>query len=361
MANYVSTLTGPQMDAALLDMAEHNSEAWAVGTRDGSAVSSADVTYHNNAEYYATNAQSAAARAEAAVPPSTAGAVFFDRVQSLTDAQKTRARTNIGAQSNNGGVVQLGDYVAVGQAMIPALPNATVGWYRIASIDATGLATSAYKQIFVMSGGAYASGTPSEFAVVASLPTYSSNANARVTQLSGAIGGNYNRIRFGQDGYIVHVEVYLATTGSGSRGSQVFTVMSIGGALTTFTPTAPISTTPANIIIDFPLQTTITGAVNTILQARGHVTGISSMAALKNQLSTWYAAQGAGSLGYYTMATSGTISPITPTSASLGVEIRAGATANYGTAVLTSHSTAGAAMFIMALNNGTWTDPVKLS
>ena len=101
MANYVSTLTGPQMDAALLDMAQHNSEAWAVGTRDGSAVSSADVTYHNNAEYYATNAQSAAARAEAAVPPSTAGAVFFDRVQTLTEAQQRQARANIIAGGSN--------------------------------------------------------------------------------------------------------------------------------------------------------------------------------------------------------------------------------------------------------------------
>lgn len=97
MANYVSTLTGPQMDAALLDMAEHNSEAWAVGTRDGSAVSSADITYHNNAAYYADQASGAAARAEAAVPPSTAGAVFFDRAQTLTDAQKWQAQSNIGA------------------------------------------------------------------------------------------------------------------------------------------------------------------------------------------------------------------------------------------------------------------------
>lgn len=97
MANYVSTLTGPQMDAALLDMAEHNSEAWAVGTRDGSAVSSADITYHNNAAYYADQASGAAARAEAAVPPSTAGAVFFDRAQTLSDAQKRQVQANTGA------------------------------------------------------------------------------------------------------------------------------------------------------------------------------------------------------------------------------------------------------------------------
>lgn len=96
MANYVSTLTGPQMDAALLDMAEHNSEAWAVGTRDGSAVSSADITYHNNAAYYADQASGAAARAEAAVPAGTAGAVFFDQAQTLSDAQQRQVQTNIG-------------------------------------------------------------------------------------------------------------------------------------------------------------------------------------------------------------------------------------------------------------------------
>ena len=84
MAQYQSTLTGPEIDAALQDIAAHNSEAWAVGTRNGAAVSSLDVTYHNNAKYYATAASAAAARAESAVPASTAGAVFFDRAQSLT-------------------------------------------------------------------------------------------------------------------------------------------------------------------------------------------------------------------------------------------------------------------------------------
>lgn len=97
MAQYQSALTGPEIDAALQDMAQHDSEAWAVGTRDGSDVTSLDVTYHNNAKYYANNADAAAARAEAAVPAGTAGAVFFDQSQTLTDTQKETARTNIGA------------------------------------------------------------------------------------------------------------------------------------------------------------------------------------------------------------------------------------------------------------------------
>ena len=94
---YVSALTGPEMDAALLDMAQHNSEAWAVGTRNGAAVSSSDDTYNNNSKYYATEAEAAAARAEAAVPAGTEGAVLFSQAQSLTDAQKVQARANISA------------------------------------------------------------------------------------------------------------------------------------------------------------------------------------------------------------------------------------------------------------------------
>ena len=84
MAQYQSSLTGPQIDAALQDIAAHNSEAWAVGERAGVSVGSLDMTYHNNAKYYADNANAAAARAESAVPASTAGAVFFDRAQTLT-------------------------------------------------------------------------------------------------------------------------------------------------------------------------------------------------------------------------------------------------------------------------------------
>lgn len=106
MADYVSALTGPEMDEALYDMASHTSEAWAVGTRNDESVTSGDPTYNNNAKYWAgrsqtynTNAQAAAARAEAAVPSGTAGAVFFDRDQSLTDSQKLRARNNLGAGS----------------------------------------------------------------------------------------------------------------------------------------------------------------------------------------------------------------------------------------------------------------------
>lgn len=108
---YVSALTGPEMDEALLDMARHNSEAWAVGERHGVAVGSSDDTYQNNSKYYATEAEAAAARAEAAVPAGTEGAVLFSQAQSLTgeivegasgttvNGQKGQVMSNLGLGS----------------------------------------------------------------------------------------------------------------------------------------------------------------------------------------------------------------------------------------------------------------------
>lgn len=53
MADYISALTGSMMDVALTDMAQHTSEAWAVGKRNGIPVEEGDPTYHNNAKYWA--------------------------------------------------------------------------------------------------------------------------------------------------------------------------------------------------------------------------------------------------------------------------------------------------------------------
>lgn len=96
MADYRSTLTGTQMDSALLDMAEHNSEAYAVGERNGIAVASDDVTYHNNARYYAQIASSQ-------IVGDASSAVRWDTDQSeaLTSAQKAVARNNINAASDS--------------------------------------------------------------------------------------------------------------------------------------------------------------------------------------------------------------------------------------------------------------------
>lgn len=94
-------MTGAQITDALTQLVNRVAEGWAVGSRDGNPVSSGSPYYHNNAKYYAESSQASAARAEAAVPASTAGAVFFDRSQSLTDAQKAQAQANIGASNTN--------------------------------------------------------------------------------------------------------------------------------------------------------------------------------------------------------------------------------------------------------------------
>lgn len=89
MAKYQSTLTGPQMDAALAAMPD--AEAYARGTRNGQEVQEGDPTYHNNAKYFAQ-------KAESSFPESYAtGAVRGDIDQSTqTEEWRAQARENIG-------------------------------------------------------------------------------------------------------------------------------------------------------------------------------------------------------------------------------------------------------------------------
>ena len=114
MADYISTLTGQQMDASLLDMAQHNSEAYAVGTRDGIDVGQSDPTYHNNSKYWATIAGDIMEGAGIEDPnddgnlvvklpggDSESWAVRTDVAQTLSEAQKSQARANISAGSSN--------------------------------------------------------------------------------------------------------------------------------------------------------------------------------------------------------------------------------------------------------------------
>lgn len=94
MADYISALNGEQMDSALMDVALRNSEAWAVGQRNGVPVTSADETYHNNAKYYAQVAQSA-------IPGTYTAAVRWDIAQGLAGEAQEQARANISAGASN--------------------------------------------------------------------------------------------------------------------------------------------------------------------------------------------------------------------------------------------------------------------
>jgi len=77
------------MDSALMDMAEHTSEAYAVGERNGVPVLPDDVTYQNNSKYYAEYAASV-------ITGDVTEAVRWDIVQNLPETDKARARGNIG-------------------------------------------------------------------------------------------------------------------------------------------------------------------------------------------------------------------------------------------------------------------------
>lgn len=114
MADYISALTGPQMDAALEDMAQHTSEAWAVGERNGVPVVSGDDTYENSAKHWAEVSKAVSANGGEISDPNNDGhlvittpdpsddwAVRVDSPQTLTDEEKAQARANIAAGASN--------------------------------------------------------------------------------------------------------------------------------------------------------------------------------------------------------------------------------------------------------------------
>lgn len=220
MAQYQSALTGPEIDAALQDVAQHDSEAWAVGTRDGAAVTSLDVTYHNNAQYYAEQAVGAAARAEAAVPSGTAGAVFFDQAQTLTDAQKEQARENIGAQGVNGTVMILGDLGFASNRYNNTNVTAA-GWYRLLKLKQATLSSSQYfhvtGQIFIT--GFYNAYKPAKGVFSFTYDGAASYGN--IVQLGGVLGSSPTQIRITStsssapdgNGYVM-IDLYYSNTGS---------------------------------------------------------------------------------------------------------------------------------------------------
>ena len=148
MADYVSSLNGSQMDQALLDMAEHTSEAYAVGERNGVPVDSSDVTYHNNARYYAQQAQSIA-------PASVTEAVRWDVAQTaLTDANRLQARENIKATSHNYNLVDNGWFNVNSRNVSGAVSGGQIGLDRwVVNASASNSVTMATGSITLPSAG----------------------------------------------------------------------------------------------------------------------------------------------------------------------------------------------------------------
>lgn len=171
-----------------------------------------------------------------------------------------------GADAN---AIQFNLFSAIGCAVIPNIVNPEVGWYRIADIDKTGLtgANSApYSHVFIMTGGNYAKGIPSSYAIVASIAGQDQSARARITQLDGQGGdvGNYPKIRFSWDGTVNHIEVYQTYAANNNRGKQVYWIGALGGKLKTYSPTAPIATEPAGIMAAYTVGATAGNGVPSI-------------------------------------------------------------------------------------------------
>lgn len=357
MAQYQSILTGPEIDAALQDMAQHNSEAWAVGQRDGVNVTALDVTYQNNAKYYSDNAQGAAARAEAAVPASTAGAVFFDRAQTLTDAQKTQARTNIGAGTIGGtvtgGILQLTD--SGGNDVIP---------FAAATIEPTNIGNWTYAGFarlpknaninygeFIVGGYDSASTSNTPGAAIIQLRNTSNVLTMTVTKLTpnaqAATFGYWD----GGDGYW-YIGVYapgyrfplsvipLVQHRNAARRVEFGYYYSYSTTAPTGWTAVAASESPNNVIA-IPAET-----------------NVGSIAALKTQLSAWATAQGRG-VGFYLVAFTAASSPFVA-GARVNIQLNLSSATN-GVATLTTYGSSAAEMYLMRLYNSTWGDPKKVT
>lgn len=279
MAKYVSALTGPEMDAALMDMAQHNSEAWAVGARDGAPVSSADVTYHNNAAYYSDNAMAAAARAEAAVPAGTAGAVLFSQAQSLTAAQKQQVFSNVATPTQSavaaGAMVdgalegwQLGD-LAIASKRYTADNITAAGWYRLAKIRLANVGPTQFLHCagLIFLTGFYNAYKPSKGVFSFS---YDGGGGGNIVQLGGVLGGSPTQLRLVSTaaesvdgaGYLM-IDAYFSLTGT-MTGNVISVEVSGAKILTLQDPVAVADTaTGETVRATMPLATITSGHVIT--------------------------------------------------------------------------------------------------
>lgn len=148
MADYISQLNGEQMDAALMDVALHNSEAWAVGTRNGYDVEQGDATYHNNAKYYAQVAQSA-------IPGTYTAAVRWDIDQGLAGEAQEQARANISAGASNRNLLDNPFFTIrqMGTGGITGVGYAVDRWKNTGGANLTQTPRSPYGITFASSSG----------------------------------------------------------------------------------------------------------------------------------------------------------------------------------------------------------------
>lgn len=154
MADYISSLTGPQMDAALMDMALHQSEAYAVGSRNGIDVTSGDATYHNNSKWYSQQASSAVTAAnnyatQASNSANSASTYANNASSSATAASNSASAASTSATNASTNALKAEGY-AVGKqngsnvgSTSPYYHNNASYWATEAASSASAAATSA--------------------------------------------------------------------------------------------------------------------------------------------------------------------------------------------------------------------------
>lgn len=100
-------------------LSAQNAESWAVGKRSGTDVAESDPAYHNSAKYWAEQAQKNAVTDAVKYTP-----------QSLTEAQKAQARSNIGVTAGGG------DAGAPGTTFTPSVSAAgVISWTNDGGLD----------------------------------------------------------------------------------------------------------------------------------------------------------------------------------------------------------------------------------
>ena len=276
---YVTSLYGEQIDDALLQMHLRAPEGWTQGTRDGVDVDSSSIYYHNNAKYYAENAQASAARAEAAVPAGTAGAVLFDRAQSLTDDQKQQAFSNIATPTQSAveasaivdGTLegwQLGD-LAIASKRYTANNITAAGWYRLAKIR---LANVGPTQFLHCAGLIFLTGFYNSYKPSKGILSFASDggSSGSIVQLGGVLGGSPTRLRLVSTtaaaadgaGYLM-IDAYFSQTG-GMSGNVISVAACGAKTLTLQAPVAVADTaTGENTRATISLTTIASGHVTT--------------------------------------------------------------------------------------------------
>lgn len=166
---------------------ESNSEAWAVGTRDGEPVPETDETYQNNSKYYANRAgtsETNAAASEANAAASETNAAQSEANAAASEANAAASEINA-AQSASAAASSEANAAASARSAATSESNASASEANAAASEANAAASEENAE-------AWANGTRDGEPVPSTDPTYENNAKhwAEVAEAAAAHGGH---------------------------------------------------------------------------------------------------------------------------------------------------------------------------